>query len=369
LTKHPILNYELAFVTHLFLKLYTLIDGIMTLTQAVERRIDYLSDIYLTGSMKELYKQGKTLSEVDSPCLLITGESGTGKELLAKSIHYTLSPGSQFVPISCVNLPYGHFEQKIEACLTDVSSDMACQTGKGAPYGATLFFRDIGKLEQSVLRDILGLLRKKISGPNGGPQDHAGRIRLVFSCSQQRQIAGSQGKADASEQFLKAFNPRLLSILPLRDRIADIGLLATYFTDRFSKEYGKDIGGIHSSALELLEGWGWPGNVSELRDVIENAVLLSRHLLLMDEDIRFNVSKKFIALESFLCREDFFTLEEIEKIYIQTVLRRMKNNKSKTSKILAISRNTLQSKLEAYNALPAKPKTRRKPSTQQPLFY
>jgi DNA-binding NtrC family response regulator len=334
----------------------------MTRTQAVERRIDYLSDIYLTGSMKEVYKRGKSLYEADAPCLLITGESGTGKELLAKSIHYTLSPGSQFIPISCVNLPYHHFEEKIEACLTDVCSDTAGQTGKGAPYAATLFFRDIGKLEQSVQHDLLGLLRKKIRGPLNSTQDHAGRIRLVFSCSQQSGIAAD------SEQFIKAFNPGLLSILPLRDRTADIKLLATFFIDRFSKEYGKDIGGIHSSALDLLEGWGWPGNVSELRDVIENAVLLSQHLLIMDDDIRFNVSKKFIALESFLCREDFFTLEEIEKIYIQTVLRRMKNNKSKTSKILAISRNTLQSKLEDYNALPVKQKTRRKSSTQPTLF-
>ena len=340
----------------------------MTRTQAVERTIGYLPDIYLTGSMKELYTRGKSLCEADTPCLLITGESGTGKELLAKSIHYTLSPGSQFIAISCVNLPYGHFEEKIEACLTDLSSDMAGRTGKGAPYAATLFFRDIGKLEHSVQKDLLGLLQKKIGGQRSTKQNHAGRIRLVFSSSQQSGNAAGQDRADGSEQCIKAFNPELISILPLRDRTADIEHLATFFIDRFSKEYGKDIGGIHSSALDLLESWGWPGNISELRDVIENAVLLSRHLLIMDEDIRFNISKKFIALESFLCREDFFTLEEIEKIYIQTVLLRMKNNKSKTAKILAISRNTLQSKLEDYNALPVKHKNRKKISTQQTLF-
>ena len=189
-----------------------------------------------------------------------------------------------------------------------------------------------------------------------------------FHAASRAESPSARTKPMAANSSSKPSIPKLLSILPLRDRIADIGLLATYFTDRFSKEYGKDIGGIHSSALDLLEGWEWPGNVSELRDVIENAVLLSRHLLIMDDDIRFNVSKKFIALESFLCREDFFTLEEIEKIYIQTVLRRMKNNKSKTSKILAISRNTLQSKLEDYKAQPVKPKTSKKSPTQQTLF-
>jgi DNA-binding NtrC family response regulator len=334
----------------------------MKRTQAVERTIDYLPGIHMTGSMKELYRTAKSLCEADTPCLLITGESGTGKELLAKSIHYTLSPQSQFIPISCVNLPYDHFEEKIEACLSDVCSDTAGQTGNDALYAATFFFRDIGKLEHSVQKSIMGLLQKKICGPRSRTQNNGGRIRLVFSSSQQ------SGSSDGSEQCIKAFHPQLVSILPLRDRPADIQHLATFFTDRFSKEYGKDIGGIHKSALDRLESWQWPGNVSELRDVIENAVLLSRHMLIMDDDIRFNVSKKFIALESFLCHEDFFTLEEIEKIYIQTVLRRMKNNKSKTSKILAISRNTLQSKLEDYSSLPARPKNRKKSSSQQPLF-
>jgi hypothetical protein len=70
--------------------------GIMTRTQSVERTIDYLPDIFLTGSMKELYKRGKSLCEADTPCLLITGESGTGKELLAKSIHYCRPVRSSF---------------------------------------------------------------------------------------------------------------------------------------------------------------------------------------------------------------------------------------------------------------------------------
>ena len=105
-----------------------------------------------------------------------------------------------------------------------------------------------------------------------------------------------------------AFHPSKIDILPLRDK--------------FSKEYGKDVGGIHSTALKLLEAYKWQGNVSELRDVIENAVLLSNGPLLVKEDVRFNISKKSIALESFLSGEDFFALDEIESIYIQTVLRR-----------------------------------------------
>jgi DNA-binding NtrC family response regulator len=340
----------------------------MTRTQAVEPTIEYLPGIYLTGSIKELYAKGRSLYESNLTPLLITGETGTGKELLAKSIHYTLSPGAQFIPISCVNLPYDHFKEKIEACLADVCSDTDRQQKKPAHCDATLFFRDIGKLDPDVRQDLLGLIKKRIIEMNDGHSGREARFKLVFSCCSQSDGAAGQSLAEGSHHLVKAFHPELLSILPLRDRISDIQPLATFFTDRFAKEYGKDIGGLHSTAVERLQGWGWPGNVSELRDIIENAVLLSQHHLIMEEDIRFNVSKKFIALESFLCREDFFSLEEIEKIYIQTVLRRMKNNKSKTAKILGISRNTLQSKLEDYNALPVKPKTRKKSLTQQTLF-
>lgn len=337
----------------------------MKLAKAVERTITYLPGMHLTGSMKELYNKGKHLCKSDNTSLLITGETGTGKELLARSIHYTLAPNSQFIPISCINMPHDHVVKKIEGCLQDIGSDAAAQQERHSQIAATLYFRDIGKLDSSAQQDLVELLQEKISSQAKTGSCRPGSVKCVFSCS--RPDGQTGGESQANEPVVRAFNPRLLSILPLRDRKADIRPLANFFIDRFSKEYGKDIGGIDNEAAERLETWQWPGNVSELRDIIENAVLLARFALLTADDIRFNVSKKFIALESFLCREDFFTLEELEKIYIQTVLRRMKNNKSKTARILNISRNTLQSKLENYNALPAKTKTRKK-IAQQPLF-
>ena len=116
-----------------------------------------------------------------------------------------------------------------------------------------------------------------------------------------------------------------------------------------------------------LEKYDWPENVSELRDVMENAVLLADGPLITKDDIRFNISKKAIALESFLSREDFFTLEEIEHIYINTVLRRLKNNKSKTAKVLGVSRNTLQRRIDTHEKQPAR-KKRRKNGNQPRLL-
>ena len=91
--------------------------------------------------------------------------------------------------------------------------------------------------------------------------------------------------------------------------------------------------------------------------------------LITPDDIRFNISKKSIALESFLNREDFFDLEELEKIYIKTVLRRVKNNKSKTARILGISRNTLQRKLDSYSSEKSAGKRTGRRGPSQPTLF
>ncbi|MBM4309515.1 MAG: hypothetical protein FJ119_01010 [Deltaproteobacteria bacterium] len=332
----------------------------MSRSQLLEKNIEYLPVVYLTSSLKQLYQQCEGLSEKRHGSILISGESGTGKELLAKSIHYSRCPNAPFITMNCVNLPFDHFEEKINTCFSALAASGDNGRGAAQPQPeSTLFLRDLGKLEAPVKQSLLALLSEKMQAvkkAGGSP------VRLIFS-SKESPENGSRAKDSAP---IEPFHPYLLTILPLRSRRDDIPPLATFFMDKFSKEYGKDIGGIHSRALALLEGYDWPENVSELRDVMENAVLLADGPLITKDDIRFNISKKAIALESFLSREDFFTLEEIEHIYINTVLRRLKNNKSKTAKVLGVSRNTLQRHIGKIEE-PA-PKKRRKNSHQPRLL-
>ncbi|MCX8045093.1 MAG: sigma 54-interacting transcriptional regulator [Desulfobacterota bacterium] len=333
----------------------------------IEKNIEYLPVIYLTDSMKALYQQGKKIASSDHAAILISGEQGTGKELLAKSIHYTLSPNAQFLTVNCVNLPFKHFEEKIETCFAMLRENGVQEGEHGVRKRPTLFLRDINKLETSVQKNLASLLQERVMEYATADPSPAGNIRLIFSAHQ----PADETHHVVDKAVLKTFNPMLLSILPLRDRKDDIYPLALFFVDKFSKEYGKDIGGIHSNAVQVLEAYPWNGNVSELRDVIENAVILAQTPLITKEDIRFNISKKSIALESFLAREDFFTLEELERIYIQTVCRRVKNNKSKAAKILGISRNTLQKKIELFAASHAKnhKKEKKRKNGNQPLLF
>jgi len=332
----------------------------------IEKNIEYLPVIYLTDSMKDLYQKGRKLSDQDHAAILITGENGTGKELLAKSIHYNLAPNAQFITVNCVNLPFKHFEEKIDTCFSILAETDGAASEGGTRKRPTLFLRDVGKLESAVQKNLLNLLKERLFEATKSNSQPVKKVRLIFSCNQH----GEQPKEILDKQSLKTFNPLLLNILPLRDRKEDIYPLAQFFVDKFSKEYSKDIGGIHSSATQVLEGYPWTGNVSELRDVLENAVILAQSPLVTKEDIRFNISKKSIALESFLSREDFFTLEELERIYIQTVFRRVKNNKSKASKILGISRNTMQKKIDSLAAATARAKKKtKKKNGNQPLLF
>jgi len=333
----------------------------MSHTQLLEKNIEYLPVVYLTSSLKQLYEQCEGLSKKKFHSILITGESGTGKELLAKSIHYSRSPNAPFVTMNCINLPFDHFEEKINSCIAALITPT--NNGNRPPHApeSTLFLRDLSKLEVNVKQDLLELLSTKIKamGKNGGAP-----VRLIFSSKEPLPKTSTRTKGSAS---VALFNPYQLTILPLRSRRDDIKPLATFFIDKYSKEYGKDVGGIHSRAMVLLEKHDWPENVSELRDVMENAVLLADGPLITKDDIRFNISKKAIALESFLSREDFFTLEEIEHIYINTVLRRLNNNKSKTAKVLGVSRNTLQRRIDTDEKPPVR-KKRRKNQNQPRLL-
>ncbi len=322
------------------------------------KNIQYLPVVYLTNTMKALYQTGKKLIS-DNISLLIKGEKGTGKELLARSLHYYLSATSPFLTISCVNLPFDHFEEKVETCIRDIH-DLSLTDSC-----ITLFLRDICCLDFDVQMNLIELLKKKFIENHINTSSNY-RVNLLFSFCSNR--IGADKSHNTENNLISVLSPASIHIAPLRERRLDISPLASFFVDKLSKEYNKEIGKIDREAMNLLMSYDWPGNVSELRDVIENAVMLAENPVLCSDEIRFNVSKKSIALESFLNREDFFSLSELENIYVNTVLKRLNYNKTKAAKVLGVSRNTLQRKISDVNYKSEKKKTSRKKTAQPSLF-
>ncbi len=328
--------------------------------------IDYSPLFCLSESLKKVFQQAKKITANGNAPILITGEPGTGKEFLAKNIHYLISSLHQpFFLVNCAQLPFDHFAHKMQQYLEALGKSADSKAGGDATSGhsGTIFFRDVGKLEPHIRGKVFEFLKDLWTKFTRAPKP---AVHLMFSYSPSQEK--SEAEAPCQEVLNKTLHPDTLSLLPLRDRVDDIQPLASFFVDRFSKEYGKDIGGIQAEALALLKSHSWPYNISELKNVIENAVLLAQSPLITKDDIRFNISKKSIALESFFGREDFFRLEEIERIYIQTVLRRVKNNKSKAAQILGISRNTLQKRIDSFSKTEVKRKARKKPHQQSLPF-
>ena len=335
--------------------------------QTIDRNLAHLPVIYLTKSLKELSNNGKKIAGTNNSSLLIFGEKGTGKELLARAIHYSLSNDATFVSINCANLTIDNFVNKINDWIEHLSDAENISHNETNHRKLTFYISNIEKMETDIQNVFFDFLKKKVIESQNSSIINPVNLRLFFSVNENGQ---KQKICDIFDESLnKSFNPFLLSILPLRNRSDDIKPLALHFLEKFGKEYGKRISKIHSEAFNILQSHQWPGNVSELRDVMENAVLLSQGPLITADNIRLNISKKSIILESFLSNEDFFKLDELEKIYIQTVLKRLKNNKSKAAKVLGISRNTLQRRVDAFSTeKPSKSKKNNKKSTQPSLF-
>jgi DNA-binding NtrC family response regulator len=341
-----------------------------TVQEQLLETIDYFPTLCLSQYLKKIYQQAKKISSRGNSPILITGEKGTGKEFLAKNIHYISSSLQQpFFIMNCSHLAFDNFEKKLEQYLSALPHTPDAQSWSGSSplkKGGTIFLRDVGKLDNHIQGKVFDVLKETCGRALRSSATANPAIHLIFSFCRNGDKAADN--IPCTESLQKVFHPDTLDLMPLRERLEDIQPLASFFLDRFSKEYGKDIGGIHSEALSLLKSYDWPCNVSELKNVMENAVLLAQGPLITRDDIRFNISKKSITLESFFSREDYFALEEIERIYIQTVLRRVKNNKSKASKILGITRNTLQNRLDSFAKPAARAKARKK-SQQQTLPF
>ena len=133
-------------------------------------------------------------------------------------------------------------------------------------------------------------------------------------------------------------------IPPLKKRTSEIIPLATHFIKRFNQKYGKHIKKIDADVRAYLESYDWPGNVSELKNVIEHVVIIAEGETITMKEMAFKRDRKVLSLDSLLMNGSFLSLDEMVTLYVKTVLKKVKGNKSKAAKLLGVSRNTLKKK-------------------------
>jgi two-component system response regulator HydG len=323
------------------------------LKSQVEGRYDFSGILSKSSAMAEVLETVKILSQTDSTALII-GESGTGKELVANAIHYN-SPRKErpFVKISCAALP----ETLLEAELFGYEKGAftgALSQKKGrfevADKG-TLFLDEIGELSAATQVKLLRVLQEKEFNRLGSSNTISVDVRII--CATQRDLKAEIARGAFREDLYYRLNVVPIMLPPLRERTGDALLLANHFLKRLAKQNNKDIKGLSIEAQEMLVRYSFPGNVRELENAIERAVVLAKGTEIaswdLTDEINGGLDPAFGSMGNTNGRERLAkATKDFEREYIRKVLEETKGNKGLAAKLLGVSRKTLWEKCKAF---------------------
>lgn len=281
--------------------------------------------------------------------VLIRGESGTGKELFARLIH-NLSPRSSkpIITVNCSALSESLLESEL------FGHERGAFTGASARRigrfeesdGGTLFLDEIGDISAPVQVKLLRFLQEREFQRVGGNQTIHADVRIISATN--RDLEAKVKEGTFREDLFYRLNVVVMDIPPLRERKEDVPLLVDHFLKRFSVENGKEIEGITSEARDLLLKYDYPGNVRELENIIERAVVISRNPVVSLDDLPFteerisagNGGKKGGLLRG--------SIEEMERKLILEAMEKVGDHQTKAAEMLGISERMLRYKLKKY---------------------
>lgn len=293
---------------------------------------------------KQLLELIDRVSPSDST-ILITGETGSGKELVARMIHNkSKRKNFPFVCVTCAILTETLLESELfgheKGAFTGATGK---KTGKfELAHNGTVFLDEISAIPPATQTKLLRVLQEREFERVGGTAIIKVNIRIIAATNETLEKLVSEGKLREDLYYrLKVIE---VPVLPLRDRTEDIPVLAEYYLGQFSRELDKQTPRIHPQALKLLKEYQWPGNIRELKNVMERAVVLESGNELLPQHLPIEIQEKKIPAP----KEELsdWTLEALEKWHTERVLKHVGGNKSKAAKILGISRNRLDRKLK-----------------------
>jgi DNA-binding NtrC family response regulator len=314
--------------------------------EELERRSGFASIIGRSAEMRQVFEMVRQVAPSRSS-VLITGESGSGKEMIAEALHYN-SPRKDkpFIKLHCAALSESLLESELfgheKGAFTGA---IARKRGRFelANLG-TLFLDEIGEINQNVQIKLLRVLEEKKFERVGGEETIEVDVRLIAATNKVLKEAIAKGAF--REDLYYRLNVVNIHIPPLRERKEDIPLLVAAFLKEFSQENGKPIEGIDPKARLALYNYSWPGNVRQLRNSIESAVVLSKSTTITIEDLPPNIKGETGG--DTLRLPVGASLADMEKEVIRSTLVREGGNKSRTAEILGIGRKTLHRKIEEY---------------------
>jgi len=317
---------------------------IATLKEQVMERFRFDQFVAESQKMREIVAIIPRIAHSDASVLLL-GESGTGKELIARFIHEASQRKNfRFVPISCAALPETLIESELFGYERGAFSGAEKRKiGKFelADKG-TLFLDEIGDLPLIVQVKLLRVLQEFTFERLGSNIPIKADVRLICATNQDLKKKITEGTF--REDLYYRLNVVSVTLAPLRERKDDIKPLVEYFIEKFAKMGRKQVKGITREALNILMRYDWPGNIRELENVIERALVLCRGEWIESVDVP-------LQSESIHSNLEIDALAELEKNHIRMMLEKTGWNLAASAKRLGIHRNTLRLKIKEYNLI------------------
>ena len=282
--------------------------------------------------------------------VLITGESGTGKEIIAEAIHHNSDRSNgPFITVNLGAIPLSLFESEMfghkRGAFTDAKTD---KPGKfELADGGTLFLDEIGETDLNSQVKLLRVLQDQKIERIGDTRHRLVDVRII--CATNRDLPQMVADGTFREDLFYRINLINMELPPLRERQTDIPLLAEYFVNNFKQQYHKPAISITQEALQYLAGMKFPGNIRELKNLIERAVLVSSSDQLTKEDFILNGNQSIRNKgNNDLPAVGVMTLEEMEEAMVRKALEKYNNNISQTAKSLGLTRQMLYRRMEKY---------------------
>lgn len=284
--------------------------------------------------------------------VLIQGESGVGKELFSQGIHEgSLRSNKPFIPINCGAIPESLFESELFGYAKGAFTGADKEGKKGKielADGGTLFLDEIGSLPLDMQVKLLRVLQEKEVYPIGSNKSKKTDVRIVAATNSDLKAMVEAG--EFRDDLYYRLNVVAIEVPPLRDRIDDIPILVEIFMQEFSLKYQRQVPRILKDTLHMFQNYEWPGNIRELRNIVERVILFNEKAILHPQDISelFPTSNKEMPR-----KRDLGLLEQdkaaMEKNRIIKTLQETYGNKSAAAKLLGISRVSLYKKIKKYN--------------------
>jgi len=324
-----------------------LLDENTHLRQELRERYDFSNIIGTSGPTRQMYEQVAQVAQTNTT-VLIRGESGTGKELIAHAIHYnSLRAKKPFIKVSCAALPDTLIESELFGYEKGAFTGAAARK-KGRfemAEGGTLFLDEIGDVNLGTQVKLLRVLQEREFERVGGTETVKVNVRLIAATNKDMEKAIAEGTF--REDLYYRLNVFTIFVPPLRERKADLLLLADHFLDKFSREHNKVIKRISTPAIDMLTAYHWPGNVRELENAIERAVLVcdgavihGHHLppSLQTADSSGTVTR--VSLKD--------AVAAYERDLILDALKTTRGNRAKAARLLDTTERILNYKVQGY---------------------